>query len=518
MGNSFWSRGTAQPKGPYFPAPLPLLNGTTIIEAPVGLHTLAQRYATAAADFITTKTHANVPWYLYMSFNHVHGPNSCSPGFCGRSQHGPVGDAIEEMDWMVGVIMGALKAAGGDENTLVFYTSDNGAPLGGDRSGNLPLRDGKASTWEGGFREPGIARWPGHIQPGRVSDALVSTMDIFPTMMALAGVPPPTDRIIDGVDLAPVLFNSSTHAHECIIFYHDAVASDALNQLAAVRCGDYKMYWSTHSTGLDRHRLVPDGPHDPPLLFNVAVDVGENTIIAPSSSLYAQQRKLLTAARDAHLATITPVPNQNARGSDPNFAFCADPHSQDKFPQWPNCTISPENWAPAPICNNSVCRRLYDKMNLCDGPPAPPPPPPTPVPASALQGCFNARATEPDGICDLPVVIRGHCGKGKLSSSSSSSSTTIFPTAAATTLDIDDGAAAADNGIVVYDIPWCNAACHNYKYFGIQYGGSGCFCGNSFGHYGKPPSPTACNMTCGGGDDGKLPCGGPNLNSVYLTV
>ena len=63
---------------------------------------------------------------MYVSFNHVHAPNSCSPSFCGKSNRGPIGDAVEEVDWAVGSIMAALEAAGQDENTLVFFTSDNG--------------------------------------------------------------------------------------------------------------------------------------------------------------------------------------------------------------------------------------------------------------------------------------------------------------------------------------------------------------------------------------------------------
>ena len=101
------------------------------------------------------------------------------------------------------------ESAGGN-NTLVLFTSDNGAPLGCDDEGNLPLRDGKASTWEGGFREPGIAWWPGHISAGTRSEAIVGTIDIHPTLLSLAGVPLPQDRVMDGMDLSPVLFHNGT--------------------------------------------------------------------------------------------------------------------------------------------------------------------------------------------------------------------------------------------------------------------------------------------------------------------
>ena len=105
---------------------------------------------------------------------------------------------------------------GVDNNTIVFFTSDNGAPLGGDNEGNLPLRGGKAQTWEGGFREPGIVRWPGHIAPGSQSFETVSTLDIHPTLLALANVSLPHDRVFDGIDLTPILFNQSGESSDFV--------------------------------------------------------------------------------------------------------------------------------------------------------------------------------------------------------------------------------------------------------------------------------------------------------------
>ena len=118
---------------------------------------------------------------------------------------------------------------------------------------------------EGGFREPGIAWWPGRIQAGKVTQAIASTMDIHPTLLRLAGVPPPPSLVMDGLDLSPVLFadyegasagnqtaSGSTGTggtggggggHDCYFFYKYAVASDAANALAAVRCGAHKAFW-----------------------------------------------------------------------------------------------------------------------------------------------------------------------------------------------------------------------------------------------------------------------------------
>ena len=97
----------------------------------------------------------------------------------------PVGDAAQEMDDAVGQIMAAAKLLDLDEDIVWFFTSDNGAPLFNDDFGNGPLRDGKTTTWEGGIREPAAIRWAGHIEPGRISDELAGTYDIFPTMLSL---------------------------------------------------------------------------------------------------------------------------------------------------------------------------------------------------------------------------------------------------------------------------------------------------------------------------------------------
>jgi arylsulfatase A-like enzyme len=133
---------------------------------------------------------------------------------------------------------------------VVFFTSDNGSPQRPD--GNLPLRGYKASIWEGGYREPGIAWWPGKIKAGSYSpDALVATYDIFPTVLALAGVAFPK-VVLDGIDISHLLLSATPEteeAHDCIMFYKHpesqlgAAGAAQLDSLSAVRCGDYKAYW-----------------------------------------------------------------------------------------------------------------------------------------------------------------------------------------------------------------------------------------------------------------------------------
>ena len=92
MGSSFWKAGmAAKPVMPFMPAPIPLLHNTTVIEQPVDLSALVPKYVAFANGFIGKHSAAKDPWYLYVSFNHVHSPNSCAPGFCGKSRRGPIG-------------------------------------------------------------------------------------------------------------------------------------------------------------------------------------------------------------------------------------------------------------------------------------------------------------------------------------------------------------------------------------------------------------------------------------------
>lgn len=122
MGLSFWYYFNGVPQDNYQPTPLPLLNGTTIIQQPADLSSLVQLYIQTAKEYIEEQTALGKPWLLYFPFNHIHLPNSCSPGFCGRSPQGPVGDAVEEMDWAVGQLMKILKDTGADNDTVTFFT------------------------------------------------------------------------------------------------------------------------------------------------------------------------------------------------------------------------------------------------------------------------------------------------------------------------------------------------------------------------------------------------------------
>jgi arylsulfatase len=146
---------------------------------------------------------------------------------------------VIEVDDIVGRIINALHETGQAENTLVFFTSDNGPEEDTwPDTGYTPFRGGKGSTWEGGMRVPGIAYWPGTIEAGRISDGLFDLADLFNTSLNLAGAKDkiPTDRYIDGVDQTSFLLTDDGLSNRRSVFYY-------LNEkLAAVRWNEYKAH------------------------------------------------------------------------------------------------------------------------------------------------------------------------------------------------------------------------------------------------------------------------------------
>lgn len=203
------------------------------ITANVGLDQehLTADFTKAAIEFIDLNK--GRPFFLYVAEKDVHLPFFPSKDFKGKSRAGPYGDAAEELDWSVGEIMQALERRGLRENTLVLFTSDNGAWFDGSTHG---LRGRKGMPFEGGQRVPMIASWPGVLPAGSQVDAPAMNIDLFPTLVALAGLELPSDRVIDGRDLWGVMTGRETVSpHEALFFFHDKV-------IDGVRAGPWKYY------------------------------------------------------------------------------------------------------------------------------------------------------------------------------------------------------------------------------------------------------------------------------------
>jgi arylsulfatase A-like enzyme len=211
-----------------------------------------------------------------------HVPIFASEKFKGKTERGLYGDVIEEVDWSVGQILDTLKRNGLDENTLVIFTSDNGPWAEyGDHAGSAgPLRGSKQTTFEGGQREPFIARWPKKIPAGTVSHAPLMNIDLLPTLAKLAGAELPKDRIIDGRDIWPVLSGRQKKGeiHDALYFYWG-------NELHAVLSGKWKLHMPHPSKVVNEpgHGGQPgrSQPIQVPLsLFDLEQDIGETTNVA----------------------------------------------------------------------------------------------------------------------------------------------------------------------------------------------------------------------------------------------
>lgn len=215
--------------------PSVLMRDEQIIEQPVKLETLTQRYTEEAVQFL--KQSAGSPFFLYFPHTFPHIPLAASARFRGKSPHGIYGDVMSELDWSVGEVMNALHSTGVADNTLVLFSSDNGPWYQGSPG---KLRGRKGETWEGGVREPFIAWMPGRIPKGRVSNVLGSMLDVTPTVAKFCGASMPA-KAVDGLDAWP-LFSGEVNRldREPLLYFDDA-------HLQCARWGQWKLHVSRYN-------------------------------------------------------------------------------------------------------------------------------------------------------------------------------------------------------------------------------------------------------------------------------
>ena len=211
--------------------------------------TLDQKFATFSEDFIRRSVKSGKPFYLSHNFTKVHYFNQPSKAFVGRSATKDVyRDSVMEVDDIVGRLTKLLEDLKIADNTIVFFTSDNGPEEDSyPESGTTPFRGAKGTTLEGGVRVPGIFWWPGMIKPGRVSDGLFDMTDMFNTSLAVAGVDAgkvvPADRYIDGIDQSAFLLaDNGESAREAVFFWN-------VDLFSGIRWRYYKMATSEIQVG-----------------------------------------------------------------------------------------------------------------------------------------------------------------------------------------------------------------------------------------------------------------------------
>ncbi len=228
-----------------------------------------EQFATEAAAFIDR--HRRTPFFLYLPFTAVHGP------FVGPEPWAQKFDAmvpanrknyaadLAQLDDIIGRLMAQLRDRGLEENTLVFFFSDNGGP--GGAANNGPLRGTKWTVWEGGIHVPFIAQWKGRIPAGRVLPHPVIQLDLLPTAIAAAGGRVQTEWQLDGANLLPLLEGKTDAAPHEALYWRFGV-------IWAVRQGDWK--------------LIKGHIDQPPRLYNLAKDLGEQNDLAAAEPARVQ--------------------------------------------------------------------------------------------------------------------------------------------------------------------------------------------------------------------------------------
>jgi arylsulfatase A-like enzyme len=272
-------------------------------------------YAERAVEFITA--HKAEPFYLYLPFNACHVPVETPQRYLDRfpqiekPERRAYAGMLSALDDAVGRVLAALREAKLEENTLIFFTSDNGGPMtkmGQNGSSNGPLRGQKGDVWDGGIHVPLFVQWKGRLPAGKVDDRPVISLDILPTAVAAAGGQVGTDWQLDGVNLLPYLEGKNAaapHDHFCWRF----------GPQWAIRQGDWKL-----AQGFDEAANPMPGQPDKykvvaqPQLFNLASDPGETKdLAAPQPERVAALKSLYDKwnASNKDPAWV-PNPNPNA--------------------------------------------------------------------------------------------------------------------------------------------------------------------------------------------------------------
>jgi arylsulfatase A len=269
---------------------LPLMRNETVIEAPADRNFLVKRCTEEAIGFM--EKNRERPFFAYIPHTM---PGSTptpfsSPAFRGKSKNGEYGDAVEELDWSTGEVVRALERLGLTKDTLVIWTSDNGAVRRNPPQGSgAPYKGFGYDTSEGAMRMPCVMRWPGHVPVGRECNEIVSTMDLLPTFAAMAGAAMP--RLpIDGHDVRAILFGEinakSPWDAKGLMYYR-------IDQLQAVRSGTWKLYLPLTEKIVANNGKTAAGKME---LFNLADDVGEERDVSAENPAVVER---LTAMAEA---------------------------------------------------------------------------------------------------------------------------------------------------------------------------------------------------------------------------
>jgi len=290
--------------------PRVLMRDTQVVEQTAALETLTRRYTEEAQRFIESAKAG--PFFLYLPHTFPHIPLGASDRFRGKSAEGLYGDVVEEIDWSVGEILQTLKSNSLEQNTLVMFSSDNGPWYQGSPG---KLRGRKGTTYEGGIREPFLARWPGMIPASRVSTGLASMMDIFPTVARLCGATLPQNPL-DGIDIWPLITGAAETTERPPLLYFDDW------DLQCARWMNWKLHIARHNSAAFSP-APPGGRHSyflpKPELYNLASDPDESYDVA------SENPRVVAQIQEKIAAMLAGFPEPVRRAYAEDKARQADP-------------------------------------------------------------------------------------------------------------------------------------------------------------------------------------------------
>jgi len=275
-------------------------------------------------DFMGRAQAANKPFFLWHNTTRMHVWTPLSDRWKDKTKYGLYADGMAELDWVVGELLNKLDELGIADNTIVIFTTDNGAEkFSWPDGGTSPFRGEKGLGWEGGFRVPFVMRWPGRIPAGQVLNGTFSLEDVVPTIMAAAGVPDVKEKLLtgykagdktfkvhlDGYNQLPYLSGHSQDSARREFFYYGEA------NLYAIRVDDWKIHFQIKDNWFAGQLMTPTAPRP----VNLRVDPFEQHMDAPDYPIYAGEKLWTVVPAQAfvqqHLQSFRAFPQrQNPAG------------------------------------------------------------------------------------------------------------------------------------------------------------------------------------------------------------
>ena len=260
------------------------------------METIDDDTADRAVDFIQRQQKAGKPFFVWVNFTHMHLRTHTKPASLGQSGRwqSPYHDTMIDHDRNVGTVLKALDDLGIANNTFVMYSTDNGPHMNTWPDGAMtPFRNEKNSNWEGAYRVPAMVRWPGQIKPGQISNDMVAHLDWLPTLLAVAGDPQVTDKLLkgyqvgamtykvhlDGYNLVPYLTGQAPRSpRESFLYVNDD------QQVTGLRYDNWKfVFMEQRAPGTLRVWAEPFVSLRLPKLFNLRTDPYERADITSNT-------------------------------------------------------------------------------------------------------------------------------------------------------------------------------------------------------------------------------------------